>query len=258
MEAWIFPVIIASYLLSYLTLERTVAVCAPLFAKRFITNRVALVVQVVAIGGMLAVHLPMILMLDNLTPVVSGPQLCTITNANSAYDFYIWYACATLFTVHPLIMLTCSVVISGRLLAYSQTRAQLTATDSSQDARGSSKELQASITVVSLALLQCIVYFPSAVACMFYCLAYYNVTIRLLFPEYFAEIVIVYKFGHFLFTIGHTWNFYVYFAKISSFQREFLRSMPFGICDNYSGTTTVSNFTSKAKGGQQYSMSDRD
>ena len=167
---------------------------------------------------------------------------------------------ATLFTIHPVIMLSCSVVISARLLDYSQTRSQLSAGDSSQESRGSSKELQASITVISLALLQCIVYFPSAVACMFYCLAYSSPTIRLLFPEYFAEIVIVYKFGHFLFTIGHTWNFYVYFAKISSFQREFLRSMPFSICEKYSGTTTVSvsNFASKAKGGQQYSMSDRD
>lgn len=260
MELWIFPVIIGSYLLSYLTIERTIAVCAPLFAKRFITQRVATVVPGVSIGLMLAVHLPMILMLDNLTPVVSGPQLCTITDSNSAYEFYIWYACATLFTVHPIIMLTCSVVISARLLSYSRTRARLSAADSSQDARGSSKELQASITVVSLAVLQCIVYFPSAVGCMYYCLAYSNTSVRLLQIDYFAEIVILYKFAHFLFTIGHVWSIYVYYAKISSFQREFLRSMPFGICEQYAGTTTVSNsnFTSKSRGAQEYDDSEKD
>lgn len=258
MEAWIFPVIISSYLLSYLTIERTIAVCLPLFAKRFITNRVALVVQSVAIGGMLAIHLPMILMLDNLTSVASGPKLCTITDANAAYDFYIWYACATLFTAHPIIMLTCSAAISARLLAYSRTRGRLTA-DAAQEARSSSKELQASITVVSLALLQCIVYFPSAVGCMFYCLAYSNALVRVLQPAYFAEIVVVYKFAHFLFTIAHVWNFYVYFAKVPSFRRVFLRSMPFGVCDHVAGSTTasISNFTSRAKEAD-HSMSDRD
>ena len=117
MEAWIFPVIIASYQLSYLTLERTVAVCAPLFAKRFITNRVALVVQVVAIGAMLAVHLPMILMLDNLTSVVSGPQLCTITDANSAYEFYIWCHIVYNSSGYHAILFSCNQRPSASLLS---------------------------------------------------------------------------------------------------------------------------------------------
>ena len=90
--------------------------------------------------------------------------------ALQAYAFYSWYACVTYFVAHPAIMLVCSVLISFRLLASQRLRGTLSASSSVEE-RTSSKELQASVTVVTLALLQCLVYVPCAVGCMPYCWA---------------------------------------------------------------------------------------
>ena len=206
---WIFPLIAETYLFAYLTMERAVAVCAPMFAKRYMTERLSVVLPSIGIGAILAVHTVLCLTLDDLDFLSNGQNLCVITNENSvwrlsivfillqtttinfncatsknyvphfclhsdareqAYTFYTWYACVTYFIAHPAIMLVCSVLISASLLAAKRSRGALSVS-SSADERTSSKELQASVTVVTLALLQCLVYVPCAVGCMLYCWA---------------------------------------------------------------------------------------
>lgn len=84
---WIFPLIGEMYALAYLTMERTVAVCAPLFAKRYVTERISIVLPTLGIGAILAVHTVLCLMLDDLTFLPNGQNLCVITNENSVRTY---------------------------------------------------------------------------------------------------------------------------------------------------------------------------
>lgn len=96
---------------------------------------------------------------------------------SQAYSFYTWYACITYFVAHPIIMLLCSLLISARLIAAQRSRTALAASGSTEQRR-SPKELQASLTVVTLALLQCAVYVPCAVGCMPYCFVNTNTSLE--------------------------------------------------------------------------------
>lgn len=89
-ELWIGSVMIASYLLLYLTIERSIAVCAPLIAKRFLTDRVSIYAPAIAIVVIIAIHIPNILILESLIPNGNAPQLCTIGNTNQLV-FEFWY-----------------------------------------------------------------------------------------------------------------------------------------------------------------------
>ena len=80
---WIFPLIAETYLLAYLTMERAVAVCAPMFAKRYMTERLSLVLPSIGIGAILIVHTVLCLTLDDISFLPNGQNLCVITNENS-------------------------------------------------------------------------------------------------------------------------------------------------------------------------------
>lgn len=251
-ELWIGSVMIGSYLLAYLTIERTFAVCVPLVSKRFLTDRMSVYVPAAAIVVIISVHIPMILILEGLIQSASSPYLCTITNTNQlAFTFWIWYGCTTLFTAHPIIMCVCSVLISSQLLLHSRRMGRLpsvlsqaSAPDSkdSSSSTSSAKELQASVTVLTLAMLQCVVYFPAAIGCMFYCFAVSTPGLPTSAPVYYAQVVLFYKLSHILFTAGHVWNFYVYFLKIPSFRRKLLHSI---FCKIFSTKNTTVLSTSR-------------
>lgn len=68
--------------------------------------------------------------------------------------------------------------------------------------RISSRELQASMTVLTLAILQCLVYIPVSVGCMFYCAANASVYIQVTFPLYWASVTVLYKFVNSFFTVS--------------------------------------------------------
>ena len=86
------------------------------------------------------------------------------------------------------------------------------------------------------------------------------------FPEYFAELIIIYKFVHVFFTMAHVWNLYVYLVKISSFRRELLRALPFtccGVLTHLAGTTTATSMhesvaSRSSRKTEKYSMSERE
>lgn len=175
----------------------------------------------------------------------------------------IWYGCVTLFTAHPVIMFVCSVIISSQLFLHSRSKGRLSvapapspAFSEGQDAStstsgtSSSKELQASVTVLTLAILQCIAYFPAAVGCMFYCFLVNTPGRSTSAPEYYAEVVLFYKLSHIVFTIGHVWNLYVYILKIPTFRRELFHSLCSGLiftANDSSFLSTSRTFTNKAQ-----------
>ena len=87
------------------------------------------------------------------------------------------------------------------------------------------------------------------------------------FPEYFAELIILYKFVHVFFTMAHVWNLYVYMVKIRSFRSELLRALPFtccGVLTRLAGTTTAavsiheSVASRSSRKTEKYSMSERE
>lgn len=135
------------------------------------------------------------------------------------YDFYTWYACITAYVGHAVVMFICSMLITARLLQSVLQKAHLlqgiSSTPNVSEARAPTKELRASVTVVTLALLQCAAYFPSSVLCMFYCFGSAS-DMPTTHPHDFADLVVVYDFAFIFCTVGHVWNFFVYVTKVFS------------------------------------------
>lgn len=75
---------IETYTLVYLTIERTIAVCAPLFSKRYMTERLSVVLPAIGIGAILTVHTVFCLLLDDIIELPHGQNLCGTTNENIA------------------------------------------------------------------------------------------------------------------------------------------------------------------------------
>ena len=77
--------------------------------------------------------------------------------------------CFTYYFFHAALMLTASVSIATKLAMAVRSKRALT--QMSSDKSGSGREMQAAVTVCTIALLQCVAYFPTAVLCMAICLA---------------------------------------------------------------------------------------
>lgn len=242
--AWTLTVMVPTYLMAYLAIERTIAVLAPLVAKRYLTDRISLYVPLGVVLVLDVIHVPFVLLLETMVPQEGGgPALCTTSSEMMelypyAYEFWIWYGCLTVFIAHATITFVCSLLISSQLLLNARRRAHLGAGSApGAQEMSSSKELQASVTVLTLAIMQCLVYFPSAVGCMLLCFVMYYPDIATTQPNYYASVMVFYKFTHVYFTIAHVWNFFVYLVKIPSFRREFVRTISCGRCAPVSGKT---------------------
>ncbi len=118
-----------------------------------------------------------------------------------------------------MIMLVSSVLIAYKLSESRMKKSKLTQGSKSF----SSKEINAALTVVSLAILQCCSYFPTTFFCMVFCLASGDPKFQKDHPESYADIAIAFDLVNVTFSLAHVWNFYVYFARIASFRKVFLK-----------------------------------
>lgn len=132
-----------------------------------------------------------------------------------------------MFIAHAVITFVCSLLISSQLAANWHRRGHMVV-PGAQESSGTSKELQASVTVLILAIMQCLVYFPSAVGCMLYCFVAYYPDLSTTQPYYYETVMNFYKFTHVYFTVAHVWNMYVYLVKIPSFRQEYFRLISCG------------------------------
>lgn len=112
------------------------------------------------------------------------------------------------------------MVITARLLHSAAQKSRLMQY-ASEGQRSAAKELKASVTVLTLALLQCAVYFPSSVMCMLYCFANES-DMPIAYPRAFADLVVIYNFAYLFCTVAHCWNFFVYLTKVHSFRSELM------------------------------------
>ena len=76
------------------------------------------------------------------------------------------------------------------------------------------RELRASLTVVTLALMQCAAYLPCGLVCMFMCVALASKNVQHEQPEYFANLFVSFIFIETFFTMAHVWNLYIYIIKV--------------------------------------------
>lgn len=79
-----------------------------------------------------------------------------------------------------------------------------------------SRETRASLTVVTLALMQCVAYLPCGTVCMFMCVALASGSEHMQReqPEYFANLLASFIFIETVFTLAHVWNLYIYLIKV--------------------------------------------
>ena len=93
---WMLTVMVPTYLMAYLAIERTIAVLWPLFAKRYLTERVSLLVPLGVVLVLNTIHVPFVFLLETMLPQDNGPGLCTVSSETVqtypvAYEFWIWY-----------------------------------------------------------------------------------------------------------------------------------------------------------------------
>lgn len=85
---------VPTYLMAYLAIERTIAIMWPLFAKRYLTERVSLYVPLSVVLVLNVIHVPFVFLLETMLPQEKGPGLCTVSSETVqaypvAYEF--WY-----------------------------------------------------------------------------------------------------------------------------------------------------------------------
>ena len=94
---WMLTVMVPTYLMAYLAIERTIPVLWPLFAKRYLTERVSLLVPLGVILVLNTIHVPFVFLLETMLPQEAGPGLCTVSSEKVqaypvAYEF--WISCS--------------------------------------------------------------------------------------------------------------------------------------------------------------------
>ena len=155
--------------------------------------------------------------------------------------------CFTYYFFHAVLMLVSSVTIAVKLTLAVRSKRNLTHVSSKggekggAGASGSRREMQAAITVCTMALMQCLAYFPTAVTCMAVCLAnespqfalvrfsfnHLKITLLSLYwlvseflldlqdnPNLYSIISVCYDMGNLTFSVAHVWNFYIYMLRV--------------------------------------------
>ena len=98
-----------------------------------------------------------------------------IIRGTNCFDWRL--GCFTYFFFHAVLMLASSVSIAVKLVLAVRSKRELTQASSKTGDKsgagtsGSRREIQAAITVCTVALMQCLAYFPTAATCMAVCLA---------------------------------------------------------------------------------------
>ena len=239
------PMISASHLMAYLTVERTIAVGWPLLARRVLTDKFTRLTPAVLVSSIVVAFVLFAIPIEyGLQPLSEWGSTCAPTGDSILYHLFFWYFCLTLYVSHSLTMLVSSLVMVVRLLLNAARRHGLDATTSATSATPQSilrsREVRASLTVAAVALLQCGVYLPCATICMAACIAFESPYLQATFPLFYANMVFVYMFSQTAFTIAHIWNVYIYLVKIPSFRVRLVRLLTFGVLKTHVHNSTSS------------------
>ena len=207
---WRGSIMISNYTLACFCIERMIVVCFPLKSKSLVTKKRIILQWIIIVIPLFLITIPLTLYNDDLIQIADDRFVCSPANPNSVWYFiYAWSGCFLYYFFHACLMLGCSVIIALKLSYSVSGKSKLTVGSKTTNR----KEIQAALTVVSLAILQCCSYFPTTVFCMVFCLAAGDPQFQVDHPESFAGIAIAYDMVNVTFSLSHCWNFYIYLQE---------------------------------------------
>ena len=221
---WLF----SNYTLASLSVERMLVIRNPLKSAQYTSRKWVLTQWAVVVLPICLIALGLASLNMQLVPVSPDNPLnvvCSPGNPNPII-FYTeaWYGCFANYFNHAFIMLICSIFTASKLGSSISAKRELAEMQAESSTKLSSREIQAAITVMTLAILQCCIYYPSFVFCMIFCVASQDPVFIKGHPYEYAVIVSTYDLVRLTVSFAHCWNFYIYMIRISSFRRIFLCS----------------------------------
>ena len=146
------PLLSVSHLMSYRTVERTIAVGWPLFARRVFIEKITRQTPTVLVSSIVVAYVLHAILIGYSPQLLSGWGFrCAPTGVSVLYQVFFWYFCLTLYVSHSLTMLVSSLMMVVRLLLNATRRRGLDATIAAASVTPQSilhfREVRASLTV---------------------------------------------------------------------------------------------------------------
>ena len=208
------------WVLCLLSIERAVAIGAPLFARRYINQRVAVFALLAIFFINLFASIPAWITYEIYPNAAykSGFSCLPITSSRMKSIFFVFITVFNAWTYSTIATLSVTIYLLIKIAMISKQRKSLQSSSTANVARVSSKELNGAITVVALATVQTLLYLPTSISWnIYFAIPIFEIKLA---PQTITLIVSAGRFFVMVTLLSHIWNFFWYYFRIPNFKRD--------------------------------------